>query len=145
MKNSYSVKKHNNSFLANTLGEIIENYFYHYYSIDMEEDRTAPAVIIEKDDSQEFLIRINGSAKNDRNTSVAISKDSILIKSEGRYGSKKHSAHQRDEVNFERVIPLPENTVNKKAEAFFDNGNLCVRVPKKHNEECQSLKIINDN
>ena len=143
MKNSDSIKTHHNSILANSLEKIVENYFYHYYSIDMEEDRTAPAVTIEKDDSHEFIIRINGSVKNDGNISISLSKGFVYIRNEGRFGNKKHSAHQRGEANFERIIALPDNVLPKKAKAFFDKGNLCVKVPKIHNEDSRSLKISN--
>ena len=141
MKNVHILEDKNRHSLADVIGEVFESYFYHYYSIDMEEDRVAPAVIVEKDNSEEFLIRINGSAKNDKNISVSIGKGSILIKNEGRYGNAEHSSHQRSEDNFERSIPLPSNVIPKKAEAFFDKGNLCVRVPKMHSKEGRPLEI----
>lgn len=141
MKNFHTEENNNRHSLTDVIGEIFESYFYHYYSIDMEEDRVAPAIIVEKDDAKEFLIRINGSAKNDKNISVSISKDSILVKNEGRYGNAEHSSHQRSEDNFERSISLPSNVIPKKAEAFFDKGNLCVRVPKMHSKEGRPLEV----
>lgn len=132
--------KHRQSLIDN-IGKVIEKYFYHYYSIDMEEDRVAPSVTIEKDDAKEFLVMVIGSVKNDRGINISISNQSLLIRSEGCYGSVAHSSHQRTDDNFERIVPLPKNVNPKKAEAFFDNGNLYVRMPKIHNVQGEVLEI----
>lgn len=126
--------------LKHTIDKVIENYFYHYYSIDMEEDRIAPSVCIDENE-YEFCVRILGSEKTSKNIDVSIDNKNLVIECHGRFGSQKHSSHQRRDNTFQRIIPIPDNALSDSAEAHFNNGEVCVKIPLQQHIGARSLEV----
>ena len=141
MNNICTLNKKTHSSLIANIEEVIEGYFYHYYSIDMEEDRVAPTILVNKENELEFSITIKGSDETAKNLDIFIDNNNLIIRCHGRYGDKKHSAHQRRICNFERIIPLPSGVESEKAKVLFEKGEFLITIPKEPCKERRQLEI----
>eukprot|EP01147_Barroeca_monosierra_P010609 gene10609-2731_t len=99
--------------------------------------------IVEKKDAHVFTMDTPGMKKEDVNIEV---ENNILTVS----GERKSSHEQKDDKvhrverhygQFKRSFALPDDTDPSKIKAKFDNGTLCIEVPKSEQKKPKTTRI----
>ncbi len=104
----------------------------------------APSVRVEEDD-KEIRVTAELPGVEEKDVNVQLSDNALTIsgeKKEEREEKGKRVYHsERCYGMFRRVIPLPVEVDEEKAEASFKNGVLTVRLPKAEAEEGRRKRI----
>ncbi len=100
-----------------------------------------PINMYEKDNK--LFVEVKLSGYNPDNIDLAIKEGNLILR--GRVSSqkidkeKKYFVKEIVERSFERVIPLPYDVMENKAEAEYKNGVLLISLPKKVKEEKKGI------
>ena len=100
-----------------------------------------PINMYEKDNK--LFVEVKLSGYNPDNIDLAIKEGNLILR--GRVSSqktdkeKKYFVKEIVERSFERVIPLPYDVLEDKAEAEYKNGVLLISLPKKSKEEKRGI------
>ncbi len=91
---------------------------------------------------KEIIIKADVPGINEKDLDVSITKDSVIIQGEKKYEHEEKNVNfyrkERTYGSFRRVIPLPMEIDESKAEATYKNGVITIKLPKSES----SLKNI---
>lgn len=94
---------------------------------------------------KEIIVRLEIPGIEKENCRVIIEGNRLFLSGEKRFerSSDTSSYHvmERAYGAFQRIIPLPKNVLENKAEAHYHNGVLTVRLPKLKAETSQSIPV----
>ncbi|MBX9692626.1 MAG: Hsp20/alpha crystallin family protein [Cyanobacteria bacterium] len=111
-----------------SLGEVPALFGEHQYSSDL-----TPRIDMSETD-KEILVKVELPGMTEKDVDVSISNDRITIsgekKQEREESEKGWYRMERQYGSFRRSIPLPYETDEDKAEAFYKNGVLTIKLPK---------------
>lgn len=111
------------------------------FPINMERD--LPNVdIIDHDNEIEIQAALPGINKEDLD--VTINNQTLTIRASRKEEKQEEGKYFRREISrgeFQRILSLPDNVDNDKANASFENGMLKITVPKTEKRKRKSIKI----
>ena len=120
-----------------------------YSSTPIEGDRTdgitfMPAVEIHETDS-EVKIRAEVPGIEAKDLDIKVAADAVSLQGERRSEVQQgNGGMRRSEFrygSFQRIIPLPTRIQNDKVQAEFQNGVLCLTLPKAEEEKNRVVRV----
>ncbi|GIX42315.1 MAG: molecular chaperone Hsp20 [Leptospiraceae bacterium] len=125
-----------------SIDEFFEDFGYPDF---FSKERTFyPKVDVSEKDN-EIIIKADVPGIDEKDLDVSITKDAVIIQGEKKYEhEEKHSNYYKKERSygsFRRVIPLPVEIDESKAEATYKNGVVTIRLPKSQ-EAIKNVKKI---
>lgn len=103
-----------------------------------------PAAEIHETDN-EVKLRVEVPGVEAKDLDVNVSAEAVAIRGERRSEAKQERGGMRRSEfrygSFQRVIPLPALIQNDKVQAEFQNGVLCLTLPKAEDEKNRVVKI----
>ncbi len=108
-------------------------------------DGFVPKVDI-KDQEKEIIVSAELPGMDQKEIDVTVTRDSVRISGEKKceLGEEERKGFYRHEMfcgSFDRVIDLPAEVDENRAEAEFRNGVLTVRLPKTEEAQTKQRKI----
>jgi HSP20 family protein len=107
-------------------------------------ENVVPRVDVKEQDGM-ILVDAALPGMDQKDIDVEVTRDSVRISGERKHEEEKEEkGYYRHEIacgTFERVIELPTEVDQNKAEAEFSKGILTIRVPKSEEAQAQSKKI----
>jgi HSP20 family protein len=115
----------------------IDEFFEDFGYPDFFRERTFyPKVDVSEKDN-EVVIKADVPGIEEKDLDVSITKDAVIIQGEKKYEHEEKSSNfykkERSYGSFRRVIPLPVEIDESKAEATYKNGVITIRLPKSQN------------
>lgn len=115
------------------MDELFEEFFSEWGLPSTKELNFYPKIDI-KDENDSIVIHADLPGINEKDLDVSITKDSIVIQGEKKheYEEKKENFYRKERSygSFKRIIPLPVEVDETKAEAKYKNGVLTITLPK---------------
>jgi len=94
---------------------------------------------------KEIVVRLELPGMEKKDCEVRIEGNKLILSGKKRFEriSEESAFHvmERAYGTFQRVIALPKNVIEDKAEASYHNGVLSVRLPKQENEQSRSIPV----
>ncbi len=98
-----------------------------------------------RDNENQIIVQADLPGIDEKDLEVAITKDSIILQGEKKYEYEEKKENyfrkERSYGSFKRVIPLPVEVDDSKAEAKYKNGVLTIILPKSE-KATQNIKKI---
>lgn len=94
---------------------------------------------------KEIIVRLELPGMEKEDCAVRIEGNRLILSGEKRFerSSEESDFHliERAYGSFRRIIPLPKNVIEDKAEANYRNGVLTVRLPKQEAQYSRSIPV----
>jgi HSP20 family protein len=107
-------------------------------------DGLTPRVDIKEED-KEIIVSAELPGMDQKDIDLTVSNDSVRISGERRHEKEEEEKgfyrHERFCGSFDRVIDLPAEVDENKAEAEFSKGVLTIRLPKTEEAQAKQRKI----
>jgi HSP20 family protein len=107
-------------------------------------ENVVPRVDVREQDNM-ILVEAELPGMDQKDIDVEVTRDSVRISGERKHEEEKEEkGYYRHEIargSFERVIDLPTEVDENKAEAEFSKGVLTIRLPKSEEAQARSKKI----
>jgi len=107
-------------------------------------DGFTPKVDVKEED-KEIIVSAELPGMDQKDIDVTVTNDSIRISGEKKHEKeeeeKDYYRHERFCGSFDRVIDLPAEVEEDKAEAEFSKGVLTIRLPKSEEAQTKHKKI----
>jgi HSP20 family protein len=107
-------------------------------------DGLTPRVDIKEED-KEIIVSAELPGMDQKDIDLTVSNDSVRISGERRHEKEEEEKgfyrHERFGGSFDRVIDLPAEVDENKAEAEFSKGVLTIRLPKTEEAQAKQRKI----
>ena len=98
-----------------------------------------------KDEDKEIIVSAELPGMDQKDIDVTVTNDSIRISGEKKHEREEEEKdfyrHERFCGSFDRVIDLPAEVEEDKAEAEFSKGVLTIRLPKSEEAQAKHKKI----
>jgi HSP20 family protein len=98
-----------------------------------------------KEEDKEIVVAAELPGMDQKDIDVTVTKDSVRISGEKKHEEEKEEkGYYRRETSygtFERVVDLPTEVDESKAEAEFSKGVLTIRLPKSEEAQAKQKKI----
>ncbi|MFZ2852798.1 MAG: Hsp20/alpha crystallin family protein [Rhodocyclaceae bacterium] len=95
--------------------------------------------------NQEIIVRLELPGMEKEDCKVRIEGNRLILNGEKRFNRSSEDSDfhliERAYGSFQRVIPLPKNVIEDKAEASYRNGVLTVRLPKQEEQYSRSVPV----
>lgn len=113
-------------------------------------DRFSPVLDVHETD-KEFQINLEVPGMTEKDIDISVSKDALVISGEKKEEKEENSKGiyrmERRYGSFSRSIPLPENGIDTdKAQAFYKNGVLSIKLPKApgYKESVRKIPVVSN-
>jgi len=107
-------------------------------------DGFTPMVDVKEED-KEILLSAELPGMDQKDIDVTVTKDSVRISGEKKQEEEKEEKgyyrHETSYGSFERIIDLPTEVDQDRAEAEFRNGVLTIKLPKSEEAQAKHRKI----
>jgi HSP20 family protein len=107
-------------------------------------DGFVPKVDVKEED-KEIIVSAELPGMDQKDIDVTVANDSVHISGEKKHEEKEEEKgyyrHETSYGTFERVIDLPAEVDENKAEAEFSKGVLTIRLPKSEEAQAKHQKI----
>ena len=139
----------NSTVRHNHLDNIIDNFFNEFYSFPLStlnnmEGNLLPRIDISETDL-EYCLEVEMPGVNQQNIELKIDNNILSLKGQKEQNSedKGENYHMRGRHygSFQRSISLPSNVNEEDIQAHFENGILCVKIPKKEQGKAKKIEI----
>lgn len=139
-----------NNRLNEAFGQLIGGNLYSFdddidSSFQFFKDSSYPKVdIIDHENSLDIILEATGFKNSE--VSAEVEGDTLVVLGEGSEKEiPENSKYLRKEIkskSFKRLFKLPDYCTKTKITAKFENGLLCISVPKKKPEKPKKVKIL---
>ncbi len=124
--------------------EIFEEFAFNFGFPSLSESKFYPKIDV-REDERNLVIYAEVPGLDEKNLDISITKDSLILSGEKKteYEDKSPNYYKKEISygNFKRIIPLPVEVDESKAEAKYKNGVISILIPKLHKEEKKVKKI----
>lgn len=144
------MKRTNGDLFPTLTTDLLENRFFVPSLLDWESsfldrgNRVPPANILETKDDFRLDLSVPGMKRDDFDVEVenGILTISAEKKKESKEDTENYKRREFSYSSFCRTFTLPENVLEDKINAKYDNGMLKVQIPKKEPSETKPRKAI---